>query len=98
MTVIIKSSSAIENEASSLGHNVLPLTILISVVHMGESDAKWCTDVSPQGLLNMQTFSKRWRTFRKVRKGYMLDKVVEAVSYAQRFRVCLNCNCNSGGV
>lgn len=49
----------------------------------------------------MQAFSWRWRTFRKVRKGrgvYALDKVMEAVSYAGRFRrgAWFNRNCNSG--
>lgn len=36
---------------------VMPLAILISVVYMGESDAEPRTDATPQGLLDMQTFS-----------------------------------------
>lgn len=46
---------------------------------MGQKDANQGTDVSPQGLLNMQTFGELRRPSRKVRKGhgvYMLDKVI----------------------
>lgn len=47
----------VENEASFLGHKVLSLAILIHLVYMGVCAAKQCTDASPQGLINMQTFS-----------------------------------------
>lgn len=46
-----------ESVAPVLEHKVLPLAILTHVICMGKSDAKECTDASPQGLLKMQTFS-----------------------------------------
>lgn len=54
--VIVKFSLK-ESEATVMGHKVLPLAILTHVICMCKSDAKECTDASPQGLLKMQTFS-----------------------------------------